>query len=86
MSISEGVGARGSVSIEEIGTEFAVPAAAGACPLLQWVPKQFVPFALTGLFRITVKPSMGSPYCVQLYPNTGSSSSKPPLYVSVSVQ
>jgi len=42
-SISEGVGVDGSTTIKGIKEDFAVSAAAGACPSVSWVPQQSCP-------------------------------------------
>jgi hypothetical protein len=46
----------------------------------------FVSFASAGGVCITIKPRMGSKNLVQLVPNTGSSSFKPPPHPAASVQ
>jgi len=85
-STSEGVGVGGSTTIRGISRGFAVSAAAGACPSVAWVAQQSCPSHQQRISVSQLNQEWAPQYLVQLFPNTGSSSSKPPPYAAASVQ
>jgi len=85
-SISEGVGVGGSITINSTGAGFAVVAAAGACPSVECVPKQLCSSHSQVTSGSQSNQAWAPQYLVQLFPNTGSFNSKPPLYAAASVQ
>jgi len=69
-----------------ISRGFAVSPAAGARPSISWVPRQLCPSHQQGVSMSQLNQEWAPQYLVQLFPNTGSSMSKPPLYVAAYVQ
>ena len=85
-SISAGLGVGGSITIRRIGRGFSVAVAAGAWPSMDCFPKQLCSLHSQGNSGSQSNQLWAPQYWVHLFPNTGPSSSKPPLCAASSVQ
>ena len=85
-SISVGLGVGGSITNSGIGRSFSVAAAAGTWPSIECVPRQVCSLHSQGNSGSQSNQVMAPQYWVHLFPNTGPSSSKPPLCAASSLQ
>ena len=85
-SISEGVGVGGTITISGIPRDFAVVAAAAACPIVECVPAQLWPSQSHGSSGSQGNQECAPVYRVQCGPNTGLLMSSPPPSLAESVQ
>ena len=84
-SISEGVGVGGTTTISGIPKDFAVVAAAAACPTVDCAPSQLCSSQLHGSSGSHGNQECAPVYRVRCGPNTGSLMSSPPPSLAASV-